>query len=151
LERSTRCSNCSPSLRQERGSQSRGVDTFVREQLVERGLVSEPDLNLYTITNSCEEAVGVIDNFYSNYHSLRYVGDRLVLRLKQCPDDAQLELLNEQFGHLIESGSIERSEPSKAERRDNDLISYDRISMKFSKRGYAELISMIGVLNTYVE
>jgi uncharacterized protein (TIGR00730 family) len=128
-----------------------GVDTFVRAQLIERGLVSPNDLTLYTITNSCDEAVETIDRFYSNYHSLRFVGDRLVLRLKQGPDDLQLDALNEQFGHLIESGSIERSEPSKAERRDEDLITYDRISLRFAKRGYAELISMIGVVNTYIE
>lgn len=126
------------------------VDTFVREQLVERGLVSPNDLGLYTVTNSCEEAVETIDCFYSNYDSLRLVGDKLVLRLKQGPNDEQLATLNEQFGHLVASGSIERSEASKVERRDDDVVSHDRISFAFSKRGYGELISMINVLNSYV-
>ena len=38
-----------------------GVDTFVREQLIARGLVSANDVDLYTITNNCDEAVRVIE------------------------------------------------------------------------------------------
>lgn len=128
-----------------------GVDTFVRDQLVARGLVSPNDLTLYTITNSCEQAVETIDCFYSNYDSIRFVGNKLVIRLRQGPNNAQLSDLNERFGHLVESGSIERTGPSKIERRDDDLVSHERISFTFSKRGYGELISMINVLNTYVQ
>jgi uncharacterized protein (TIGR00730 family) len=128
-----------------------GVDTFVRDQLVARGLVSANDLGLYTITSSCDEAVETIDRFYSNYHSIRFVGNRLVIRLRQGPNDSQLAALNEQFGHLLASGSIERAKPSKIERRDDDLVSHDRIAFTFSNRGYSELITMIKVLNTYVD
>jgi len=127
------------------------VDTFVSEQLVARGLVSSDDVSLYTITNSCEVAVETIDSFYSNYNSIRFVGNKLVIRLRRGPNDAQLEALNEQFGQLVASGSIERAKPSKVERRDDDLVSLDRISFTFSKRGYSELIRLIGVLNTYVD
>jgi uncharacterized protein (TIGR00730 family) len=38
-----------------------GVDTFVREQLIARGLVSANDVGLYTITNDCNEAARIID------------------------------------------------------------------------------------------
>jgi hypothetical protein len=75
----------------------------------------------------------------------------LVIRLRQGPNDSQLAALNEQFGHLLASGSIERAKPSKIERRDDDLVSHDRIAFTFSNRGYSELITMIKVLNTYVD
>ena len=64
---------------------------------------------------------------------------------------AQLAALNEQLGHLLASGSIERAKPSKIERRDDDLVSHDRIAFTFSNRGYSELIAMIKVLNTFVD
>ena len=126
-----------------------GVDTFVREQLIARGLVSSNDVGLYTITNDCDEAARVIEEFYANYDSIRFVGDRLVIRMRQGPTDTQLAELNEQFGHLVSSGSIDRAEPFKIERRDDDKVDLDRISFVFAKRGYSDLVAMIRVLNTY--
>ena len=127
-----------------------GVDTFVREQLIARGLVSANDVGLYTISNDCDEAARIIENFYANYDSIRFVGDHLVIRLRQGPTDAQLAELNEQFGHRAASGAIERAEPFKIERRDEDKLDLDRISFHFAKRGYSDLVAMIRELNTWV-
>jgi uncharacterized protein (TIGR00730 family) len=127
-----------------------GVDTFVREQLIARGLVSANDVDLYTITSNSAEAVRVIENFYANYDSIRFVGDHLVIRMRQGPTDDQLVELNERFGHLVASGSIGRVEPFKVERRDDDRLDLDRISCMFAKRGYSDLVAMIRVLNGYV-
>ena len=127
-----------------------GVDTFVREQLIARGLVSANDVDLYTITNNCDEAVRVIEDFYANYDSIRFVGDHLVIRMRQGPTDDQLAELNERFGQLDSCGSIDRVEPFKVERRDDDKVELDRISCMFAKRGYSELVAMIRVLNGYV-
>jgi len=127
-----------------------GVDTFVREQLIARGLVSSNDVDLYTITNDVDEAARVIEGFYANYDSVRFVGDNLVVRMQQGPSDAQLIELNERFGHLAASGAIVRTEPFKIERRDDDKLDLDRISCVFAKRGYSDLVAMIRVLNGYV-
>jgi uncharacterized protein (TIGR00730 family) len=126
------------------------VDDFVRDQLIGRGLVSANDIGLYTITSSCDEAARIIDGFYANYDSIRHVGNHLIVRMRQGPNDEQLAELNERFGHLVATGSIERAEPFKVERRDDDKIDLDRISLVFAKRGYSDLIEMIGVLNSYV-
>ncbi len=126
------------------------VDDFVRDQLIGRGLVSATDIGLYTITSSCDEAARIIDGFYANYDSIRHVGDHLIVRMRQGPNDEQLAELNERFGHLVATGSIERAEPFKVERRDDDKVDLDRISLVFAKRGYSDLIEMIGVLNSYV-
>ncbi len=127
-----------------------GVDTFVREQLIARGLVSANDVDLYTITSSCDEATAIIDGFYANYHSIRYVGDVLVMRLRQGPTDEQLAELNDRFAHLAKSGRIERTEPFKVERRDDDRVDLDRISFTFAKRGYSDLVAMIRMINGFV-
>ncbi len=127
-----------------------GVDTFVRQQLIARGLVSANDLDLYTITNDCDEAARIVAGFYANYDSIRFVGDQLVVRMQQGPSDAQLDELNERFGHLLASGRIERAEPFKVERRDDDQLALDRISFAFAKRGYSDLLAMIRVINSYL-
>jgi uncharacterized protein (TIGR00730 family) len=127
-----------------------GVDSFVREQLIARGLVSANDVDLYTITSSCDEAARIIDDFYVNYDSIRFVGDQLVVRMHQGPDDAQLAELNQDFGHLVSSGRIDRVEPFRIERRDGDKVDLDRIAFTFGKRGYSDLVQLIRTLNGYV-
>ncbi len=125
------------------------VDEFVRDQLIARGLVSPDDTGLYTITNSCDEACKVIEHFYSNYHSIRFVGKRLVIRVHRGPNDEQLAALNERAAHLLASGSIERIEPTRAERRDGDHLDLDRIALDFDTRGYGDLVDLIGQINAW--
>ena len=114
------------------------IDTFVRDTLIARGLVAARDT-----------AAAVIERFYSNYHSIRFVGDNLVIRMQTGPTPEQLATLNERFGHLVAKGTIDVVEPFKTERRDDDHVDLDRVAFNFSKRGYSELISMIDVINDY--
>ncbi|BAN02945.1 LOG family protein [Ilumatobacter coccineus] len=126
------------------------VDALIRNQLVPRGLVSPDDTGLYTITDSADVACEIIERFYSNYHSIRFVGDRLVVRMQQGPTDAQLDDVNDRFAHLLASGRIERSGPSKLEQREDDELELDRLAFDFTKHGYGDLIAMIGDINSWV-
>ena len=119
-------------------------------QLVRRGLVSPGDRSLYTITDSHHEACRIVTEFYANYDSIRFFGDDLIMRIRQPPNNAQLAELNTEFSHLVESGEIVRAGPHRIEERDNDRLGLERISFKFTKRGYGDLIKLIGVLNSYV-
>lgn len=127
------------------------VDALIRNQLVPRGLVSPDDTGLYTITDSADVACAIIERFYSNYHSIRFIGDRLILRVRQGPTDAQLADLNDRFAHLLASGRIERATPSKLEQREDDELDLDRLAFDFTKHGYGDLISMIGDINSWVD
>ena len=66
------------------------VDELIHDQLIRRGLAGEEDTKLYVVASSCDEAIAEINRFYRNYHSLRYVGDDLVVRLRHAPTDDQL-------------------------------------------------------------
>ncbi|MCU1396259.1 MAG: hypothetical protein JWM34_4687 [Ilumatobacteraceae bacterium] len=125
------------------------VAELVDEQLVARGLVAAADTKLYSVTDTCEAAVAEISRFYSNYDSLRYVGDQLVIRMQRAPDDTQLAELNATFGHLCTSGSIERTSPLPLEVKENDRVGFARIAFVFSKHGYGDLRLLIDTLNTY--
>jgi len=126
------------------------VHDFVERQLVSRGLVSPADTSLYKITDSSDAAVDEIQRFYANYHSLRNVGADLVIRLQQEPTGAQIAQLNEQFGHLVSSGSIRRVKTYDVERRQDDVPDLPRIALRFNQRGYAELRGLIDTVNSWV-
>jgi hypothetical protein len=120
---------------------------FVEDQLIEGGLIAPNDLDLVKITDSVEEAVADITNFYRTFHSQRFVGSRLVLRLLREVSDEELERLNDEFGDIVEKGVIERVGPSDAEIRDGDEVDKPRIALRFAKRHWARLRVLIDRLN----
>ena len=69
-----------------------------------RGLISPNDLRLYKITDNIDEGVHEVCHFYSNYHSLRYVRDDLVMRLHRRPTAGQLAEIETQFSDIKVKG-----------------------------------------------
>jgi hypothetical protein len=81
-------------------------DQQVREHLLRDKLISPEDLSFYQITDNADDAVKIITRFYRNYHSMRFVKDRLVIRLKHAPAASALAALNEDFADLITEGGF---------------------------------------------
>ena len=125
------------------------VAEFVNAQLVQRGLVAKADTDLYLITDDCEAAVHEINSFYVNYHSMRYVGDLLVVRMQHQVSDEQLARLNESFSHLCTKGSIQRVSTLPVEIKENDHVDLHRVGFKFAKHGFGDLRQMIDMINDF--
>jgi uncharacterized protein (TIGR00730 family) len=125
------------------------VNAFIQNELVSRELVSGADTSLFFITNDIQEAVSEIRTFYTNYHSLRYVGKSLIIRLQHFITDEQLELINKEFHYLCTEGSIERTVSHKVEIRDNDHTELARIKFSFTKVEYGDLRRLINRLNSF--
>ena len=98
---------------------------------------------------SVRQRVDEIVRFYANFHSIRSIGDDLVVRMHRGPDDHQLADLNERFDHLVKSGSIRRTDPYGVEKRQDDHVELDRIAFEFDRHGYAELRGLIDALNHF--
>ena len=79
---------------------------FAEKHVARAGLISEEDWHLLKITNDVEEAISEFVNFYRNFHSLRYVNDKLVIRLKIKPSSQDVEALNDRFADIISGGKI---------------------------------------------
>jgi uncharacterized protein (TIGR00730 family) len=124
------------------------VAAFIDTQLVQRGLISAHDTSLYTITDSCEQAAAEVTRFYRNYDSLRFVGNRMVLRMRVGPSEEQLVGLNTRYGHLCASGGIERTGPHGVEQREGDKLDLARLDLHFANRGFGDLRRLIDELNT---
>ncbi|MFT3798598.1 TIGR00730 family Rossman fold protein [Microbacterium sp.] len=123
-----------------------GLQRFVDEQLIPAGVISPEDLDRVVITDSVDAAVSEITGFYRNYDSLRWVGKRLVLRLRHEPADAELDDLTARFGDLLASGRIERTAPLQAEREDGDRLDLPRIVLTLDQHRVGELHRLIRAL-----
>ena len=122
---------------------------FVSEEVVPRGYVSAPDLGFFTIVTSIEDAVREIKHYYANYHSARWVGDLLVLRVARLPDATALERLSEEFKDIVTSGAIRATQPLPPERTAKDHLELQRVALRFDKFSYARLRALIDALNEF--
>ena len=120
---------------------------YVKDHLLKQGLISPPDLHLYKIIDSVEEAAREVTHFYSNYHSLRYSRDEIILRLKRKPSDAQLAELSGKFSDLKPRGEFRVSGPLPVERDEPALNHLHRLVFVFNRRDHGRLREMIDYLN----
>jgi uncharacterized protein (TIGR00730 family) len=122
---------------------------YVETHLCARGLIDPADMNFFRVTDSVDDAVSEIESFYRNYHSSRYVGGRLILRLHVSPSDEELASLNDEFAPLLESGQIERCEVLPEE--DGESLHLPRLRLHFNRKRAGLLRGLIDRLNEFVE
>ncbi|MGZ4703876.1 MAG: LOG family protein [Acidimicrobiales bacterium] len=120
---------------------------FVRNELGGRGLISDHDISLVRLTQDIDDAVDEICSFYSTYHSMRFVGRRLVLRLQRELTDGELAGLDRDFGDIVTSGGYQRVAASPSEVEDQDVPDLPRIAFRFDRSSYNRLRHLINRLN----
>ncbi|MHB8465911.1 MAG: LOG family protein [Acidimicrobiales bacterium] len=120
---------------------------FVAGEVAARGLISDGDDRLMFITDDVEQTVSHINDFYRNYHSLRYVGDLLVLRLRGLPTESEVDALSARFASICVDGGIESSGPLPAEVDDDDQVELPRVVLQFDRQHQAGLRQLIDALN----
>ncbi|MEW1961493.1 TIGR00730 family Rossman fold protein [Microbacterium sp. NPDC077644] len=125
----------------------RGLERFVIDTLIPAGVISPNDFDRVLVTDSAEEAVAEITGFWRNYHSLRWVGDLLVLRLKHRPEDTEIDDLNEQFASILARGRIERVDAQPVEVSDGDVVDLPRLALHLGQREVGGLYRLIDAIN----
>jgi uncharacterized protein (TIGR00730 family) len=121
---------------------------YLDRQLFKQNLVSEEDESFFKITGNIDEAVEEILTFYRNYHSSRYVRDKLVIRLQRPVPDPFLDKLNAEFKDILSGGEIERASMFPDESNEPELAHLPRLAMAFNRRSFGRLRRMIDLLNT---
>jgi hypothetical protein len=123
---------------------------FVRDPLLKRGLISGEDFSLFSITTDPVEAVALIDDFYRNYHSMRFVRDKLVIRLNHPLDPENLKVLRDEFSEIITpQGSLQLTSALPEEQDQPDLDKLPRLTMEFNRRSYGLLKAFIRRINSF--
>ena len=124
---------------------------FVDRELLGGGMISAEDFHLYKITHDVDEAIEEMIGFYRNYHSMRYVRDRLVFRLFHAPSDELIAALNRDFSDILASGDFQASQAMPAEKDQPDLADLPRIVFHFNRRNHGRLREMINRLNAEIQ
>jgi hypothetical protein len=120
---------------------------FVTRQLLARQLINPEDLRLFKITTSVDDAIDEIRSFYRRFHSIRYVGRLLAMRLKTSISPQQLAGLHGTFGDLLSEGTFELRGPLPEELDEPDLKDLPRLAFTSNRRSAGRLRQLIDHLN----
>lgn len=123
---------------------------FIEDQLLAHGLISKEDLSLFKVTDSVEEAAEEIRQLYSNYHSIRYVGDLIVVRLQHPVTESLLGILRQRFADIcLPGGDFRASGPLPEEENEPALVHLHRIVFPFTRASFGRLRALIDVVNQH--
>lgn len=123
---------------------------FLKKGMLAKGFISAEDFSIFTITRDEKEAIQVIEQFYRNYHSLRFVDGHLIIRLNKELSTENLDELESEFSEMLAPGShITRCAPLLEEADEPDLLKMPRIALQFNHQHYGLLIAFIGRINTF--
>jgi uncharacterized protein (TIGR00730 family) len=122
-------------------------ERYVRKHLLKRGKIAEEDFNLFMVTDSVNKAADEIAGFYKNYHSVRYVRDRMVIRLQRPIPQSGVDRLESQFkdillkgAHFVNQGPLEE---------EADFLNLPRLVFPFNRFNFGRLRLLINALNTF--
>jgi len=120
---------------------------FVQNDLLEQGLISASDFHLFRITHDVEDAVREIGHFYQNYHSYRWVRERMVVRIKKRISPAALAELNARFDPLLAADRIVQTVPLPEERDETTLADHPRLVLVPHKRDFGQIRLFLNAIN----
>jgi uncharacterized protein (TIGR00730 family) len=122
---------------------------YVEHEILRRNLVSSEDLSLFKVTDNVGAAVDEIVRYYANYHSLRYVRDQLIIRIKRPAEPGMLQRLNREFSDILVSGAITAAAALPEEANEPEIQNLPRLILSFNRRNFGRLRQLIDVINLY--
>jgi uncharacterized protein (TIGR00730 family) len=124
-----------------------GLVDYLRAHVSAQGYIHPEDFSLFTVTDDVDVAVEELLAFTRNFHSIRWVGPQLVIRLQHAPTPAELDEVADEFGDLATTGRIEASGPLPDEVRSNDVVELPRLVLTADSAKAGRLRALLDHLN----
>jgi uncharacterized protein (TIGR00730 family) len=120
---------------------------YIQDNLLADGMISPEDMSLFLVTDRVDEAVAEVTNFYRTFHSMEYVHQQLVIRLKESIPPARLATLEREFADIRAGGRFVEQGPLIGESYHPTLTDLPRLAFHFNRRSLGRLRQLIDALN----
>jgi len=121
---------------------------FVTEHLFKLGFVSPEDFYLFKILHSVKDATAEISQFYKVYHSARWVGEELVIRICRRLSNNAIFDLNEKFADIVRTGKIVQSNALRQEKNEPEIWDLPRLILTPHRRSFGRFRQLIDAINS---
>ncbi|PYK43137.1 MAG: hypothetical protein DME46_08370 [Verrucomicrobia bacterium] len=120
---------------------------FLTQHLYKIGFISEDDFYFFKIIHDVKAAVKEITGFYRIYHSARWVGGKLVIRIARALSAASVAELNNKFADVLRRGSIVQSKALPQERNEPEILALPRLVLTPHRRSFGRFRQLIDAIN----
>jgi uncharacterized protein (TIGR00730 family) len=120
---------------------------FIQNDLLANGLVSESDFHLIHVTYDVDEAIRHIAAFYRNFHSYRWVREKMVIRIRKALTPSAVADLNVRFDEVFASGGLTQTGALEEEADDAHLHHLVRLVLVPHKRDFGLLRLLLDAIN----
>jgi hypothetical protein len=121
--------------------------SFLGDYLLKIGLVSADDFHLLKMVENVDQAVEEILHFYKNFHSYRWVGPRMVIRIHSPLTSAAIAGLNTRFNDILQNGQIIQGTALLEEQNESELQDLPRLIFTPFRHNYGRLRLLINAIN----
>ena len=121
---------------------------FLTEHLFRLGFVSREDFCLFKIVHSVKEAVDEILQFYKIYHSARWVGEQLVIRIRERLSKRAIVDLNKKFVDLVREGEIVQGSALRQEKNEPEIWNLPRVILTPYRQSFGRVRQLIDAINS---
>ena len=130
------------------GSYWKSFIHYISEHLMGGKLISPEDFHLFKWTDSVTEARDAIVRFYHNFHSYRFVGPYLVIRLQRRLSEEKLATLRKEFLSIIDPpGEMFQRDALPQEANEPEIAQLPRLCLTFNRIHFGFLRLLIDRLN----
>ena len=121
---------------------------FLTEHLFTLDFVSPDDFCLFKIVHGVKEATAEILQFYKVYHSARWVGEQLVIRICQRLSNSAIADLNRDFTDLVREGQIVQGNAMRQEKNEPEIWDLPRLVLTPHRRSFGRFRQLIDAINS---
>jgi uncharacterized protein (TIGR00730 family) len=120
---------------------------FMTEHLSKFGFLSPEDLNFFKIVSTVDAAVAEILQFYKVYHSTRWVGEELSIRICERLSPAAIVDLNKKFSDLVRRGEIVQGNAFRQEKNEPEIWDLPRLILTPHRKNFGRFRQLIDAIN----
>ena len=125
-------------------------ESYIEKALLGNDTISKEDMYLFRRFTDPAQAVDYIHNFYRRYHSLRYIGDKVIIRLNTRLPKELLETLREEYADFLDDFGMQESDALPEEHDEPDLVNLPRLVLQANRKQPVGLYLLIRSLNREV-
>jgi hypothetical protein len=120
---------------------------LVRDRLLSAGLVSREDFSFFRRTDDVGEAIAEIARFYGTFHSYRWSGNEMLVRLNRPLPQSAIEGLNERFAPLLDGVPIVQRPALPEEADEPEIAGLPRLVFAPERREFGMFRELFDAIN----
>jgi uncharacterized protein (TIGR00730 family) len=124
-----------------------GALNFIRNELESNHYILATDMNLLKLVHSADDAVAEINQFYSNFHSSRWMKRTFVIRMRHPLSEQALSHIQLAFADLRISDDFHQYGIQGDEHDDAQFSHLTRLAFNFNGRNHGRLRALIDYIN----